>query len=179
MLTPTSRRRSARSRPDWVAVCIAAVTWLAGTPSVAAGPPGQIDLAALGFAPAAEALVDLHIGAAQFDLAALATQSSDPELAALLGAVKAFHLKQFSPPDDATLIAAGTLAPALIGSGWVPVKTEFQDTRQVVVYVRPKGQGIAGLVVVAVDAGHEVSIVNVVGNISPTQLATLGLPFPN
>lgn len=178
MLTQTSYSRPAHCRLFRV-FCLVALTWLAGTPSDAAGNPGEIDLPALGFAPVAAALVDLHIGAAEFDLAALATQPSDPQLAALLGAVDAFHLKQYSPPDDATVMAASNLAPALIGSGWLPVKTEFQGTRQVVVYARPVDLVIAGLVIVAVDAGLEVSIANVVGNISPTQLATLGLPLPN
>jgi hypothetical protein len=56
---------------------------------------------------------------------------------------------------------------------------EFPDTRQVVVYVLPVGLAFAGLVITAVDVNREVSIDNVVGNIAPQQLATLGLPVPN
>jgi len=70
------------------------------------------------------------------------------------------------------------LATALIVAGWIPAQTELQGTRQVVVYVRPDGLTIAGITVVAVNAGAEVSIANVVGNILPEQLATLGLPVP-
>jgi hypothetical protein len=47
-------------------------------------------------------------------MAALATQATDPDLALLLGAVEGFHLKQFAPPDQATVLAASNLATALI-----------------------------------------------------------------
>jgi hypothetical protein len=139
---------------------------------------GYLDLAALGFAPTAAPAIDLQIGAAEFDLAALAAQATDPDLAALLDNVDAFYLQQFVPPDAATVVAASNLATTLILSGWMPAQTELQGTRQVVVYVRPNGLTIAGITVVAVDAGAEVSIANVVGNILPEQLATLGLPVP-
>ncbi|MDA0338159.1 MAG: hypothetical protein O2782_23560 [bacterium] len=148
-------------------------------PGRASDSVGHLDLAALGFAPTAEPAVDLQIGAAEFDLAALAAQATDPNLAAVLANVDAFHLQQFVPPDAATVIAASNLATALITAGWLPAQSEFQGTRQIVVYVRLVGPIVAGLAVVAVDAGREVSIANVVGNILPQQLATLGLPLPN
>ena len=151
---------------------------LANGLAVADDSPGHLDLVALGFAPIAEPAIDLQIGAAEFDLAALAAQATDPDLAALLDNVDAFYLQQFVPPDAATVVAASNLATALIVAGWMPAQTELQGTRQVVVYVRPDGLTIAGITVVAVNAGTEVSIANVVGNILPEQLATLGLPVP-
>jgi hypothetical protein len=143
--------------------CLVAINLLWAGPGIAQVPAGQIDLVALGFAPVAEPAVDLDIGAAEFDMAALATQATDPDLALLLGAVEGFHLKQFAPPDQATVLAASNLATALILSGWLSAMAEFQDTRKVVVYVLSVGLAFA----------------NVVGNIAPQQLATLGLPVPN
>lgn len=139
---------------------------------------GRLDLVALGFAPAPEPAVDLVIGTAEFALAALAAQTHDPDLAALLANVESFCLVQFVPPDQATVIAASALPDALTGAGWQLVQAESQDTRQVTVHLRMAGAVIAGLTVIAIDAGAEVSIANVVGNIQPPQLATLGLPIP-
>ena len=144
--------------------CLVAINLLWAGPGIAQVPAGQINL---------------DIGAAEFDMAALATQATDPDLALLLGAVEGFHLKQFAPPDQATVLAASNLATALILPGWLSAMAEFQDTRQVVVYVLPVGLAFAGLVITAVDVNREVSIDNVVGNIAPQQLGTLGLPVPN
>ena len=98
-----------------------AINLLWAGPGIAQVPAGQIDLVALGFAPVAEPAVDLDIGAAEFDMAALATQATDPDLALLLGAVEGFHLKQFAPPDQATVLAASNLATALILPAWLAI----------------------------------------------------------
>ena len=167
VLTPLGRR--------WITLlCLS----LAPIAADAVTSPGQVDLTALGFAPGAEATTNLTIGSSDFAVAALIAQATDPDLSALLANVKAFSLRQYAPPDAATIAATQALTTGLLADGWQLVEAELQDTRQVSVYAMVDGAIVAGLVVIAVDAEHEVSVANVVGDIQPSQLATLGLPIP-
>ncbi|MBT4099537.1 MAG: hypothetical protein HOM68_13525 [Gemmatimonadetes bacterium] len=140
--------------------------------------PGRLDLVALGFEPVVEPTVDLTIDAAQFAIAALVAAETDADLAALLGNVEAFCLRQYSPPDAATFAAAQVLPAAIVADGWQLVQAETQGSRQVTVHLKLDGLVVGGLAVIAIDADREVSVANVVGNIQPAQLATLGLPLP-
>lgn len=171
-----ARQRSAH--PFWFVV----LTCLVATLSAGAdgGPTaGQLDLVSLGFEPVAVPSIDLDIGTAEFAAAALAVQPTDPDLAALLANVSAFSLLQFAPPDAATLGAAQVLPGAIVGAGWVPVQTDTQGTRTVTIHAKFNGLLVSGLTVIAIDPGREVSIANVVGDIQPTQLVSLGLPIPH
>lgn len=147
----------------------------AGEPDIGVG---MVDLDALGFEPGAEPAFGLVLGSAQFDVAALAAQATDPELAGQLAAVEAFCLHQYLAPDAMAIDAAGDLLLALVADGWQLARQELQDTRQVSVYLKSEAGEIAGLTVVAIDPGLEVTIANVVGNIEPARLTSLGLPIP-
>ena len=155
---------------------------LAGpTPSCADGSSGQIgyvDLDSLGFAPTAEPAVELVIGSAEFSVAALAAQATEPDLASLLASVETFCLHQYAPPDAETVDAATALISALEDGGWQLSQFDLQGTREVSVYVMAQGEMIAGLAVIAIDPGLEVTIANIVGDIDPLKLTTLGLPIP-
>lgn len=139
---------------------------------------GQLDLPTLGFAPVAVATTDMAIGSSDFAVAALIAQATDPDLSALLANVGSFSLRQYAPPDAAVIAAAQALIPAIESEGWQLVRAETQGTRQVTVHTMADGAIIAGLTVIAIDVEREVSIANIVGDIQPTQLTTLGLPIP-
>ncbi len=165
------------SLPLWILLSFLLVASSA-RPGAGSDTPGHLDLVALGFDPVEEPSTDLTIGSAEFAVASLAAQASDPDLAALLGNVEAFSLRQFTPPNDATLLAAQSLAASISTDGWLLVQAEAQGTRQVTVHIKLDGVMVGGLTIMALDPGREVSIANVVGNIPPQQLATLGLPIP-
>ena len=138
--------------------------------------PGYVDFDSASFQQ--EATVDLSVDAAQ--LAVLREEASDhnPELAAMMSDLRAFRLRQYSEPEAQTEASALALIQRLEDTGWAQVAAGPATERQVRIYARPHGNSIAGLAVIAIEAGKEVSIANVVGRISPEALERLGLPIP-
>ena len=77
VLTPLGRRCLPLAAVSaWLAVFCLSFAPLAAD---AVPSPGQVDLVALGFDPSAEATTDLAIGSADFAVAALIAQATDPD----------------------------------------------------------------------------------------------------
>lgn len=138
--------------------------------------PGYVDLDSAGFQEAAT--VDLSVDAAQLALLGEEASGHNPDVAAMMSGLQAFRLRQYSEPEAQTEASAVALMQLLSDTGWEQVTAEALGNRQVYIYVKSQDSAIAGLTVIAIEAGREVSIANVVGSISPTHLERLGLPIP-
>lgn len=138
--------------------------------------PGYVDLDSAGFQEAAS--VDLSVDAAQLALLGEEASGHSPEVAAIVSGLQAFRLRQYMGPDAQTEASAVALMQFLGEADWEQVSAEVLGDRQVCIYVKSHDSAIAGLTVIAIETGVEVSIANVVGSISPAHLGSLGLPIP-
>jgi hypothetical protein len=173
---------------------LAAVAWvLAG--AFAAAPvaaqdslrthPGYVDLSVVETWFETPASLDISLDAPLLALVARAQEEEDPEFARLMRSLTAIRVRGYpTRPADADAVTARTrrLAERLEAQGWtraVYIRNTDGTGRDgrsdlVSVFVRRDDNGIAGLTLLVTDAGDESVFVNIVGALSPEQIATLG-----
>lgn len=142
--------------------------------------PGYVDLGK--FKPAAGCeFVEVNIGTPMLKVASLFMDHQDADVSALIKNLK--HIRVNVIGLDETNRAETTarvekVRAELETQGWTKMVTvhEKGDTEDVAIFVKTNGEEtIDGLVVTVIDAQKgEAVFVNVVGNIKPEQLASLG-----
>lgn len=139
--------------------------------------PGYVDLSTVDtwFEPSASTEVDIR--GPLVDLVAEASRSSDPDFAQLMGDVAAIQVRGYPLSVEAAPGVANKtdqFAQRLESTGWQRVIYVREGDERVRVYIRQAETLIAGLMLVATKPGDECVIVNIVGSLSPDQIAQLG-----
>ncbi|MBS0633803.1 MAG: DUF4252 domain-containing protein [Verrucomicrobia bacterium] len=145
-----------------------------------AADAGYVDLGK--FKPAAGCeFVEVNIGTPLLKFASLFMDHDDPDAAALIKSLKHIRvnvvgLNETNRAD--TTAQVEKVRAELEAQGWTKMVTvrEKGDTEDVAIYVKSHSdEAIDGIVVTVIDAKKgEAVFVNVVGNIKPEQLASLG-----
>ncbi len=160
-------------------VSIFSAVALAAT-SVRAAEPGYVDLGKFTPAKGCE-FVEVNLHAPLIKLAARFVDKEEPEVAELLRSLK--HVRVNVVGFDETNKAETTdrveaIRSELEGQGWVRLVTvkEAEQAEDVGVYVKMReDESIDGVVVTVIDRSNDKAVfVNVVGNITPEQIAALG-----
>lgn len=145
-----------------------------------AADAGYVDLGK--FKPAAGCeFVEVNIGTPMLKFASLFMGHDDPETAALIKSLKHIRINVVGTDDTNRADTAARVEKVraeLESQGWNKMITvrEKGDTEDVAIYVKNGSEDtIDGVVVTVIDAQKgEAVFVNVVGNIKPEQLASLG-----
>lgn len=141
---------------------------------------GFVDLGK--FKPAAGCeFVEVNIGTPMLKFASLFMGHDDPEAAALIKSLKHVRVNVIGLDDSNradTTARVEKVRAELEAQGWSRMVTvrEKGDTEDVAIFVKTRDdEAIDGVVVTVIDAAKgEAVFVNVVGNIKPEQLASLG-----
>jgi hypothetical protein len=139
--------------------------------------PGYVDVSTVDSWFDTEASTEVDIRGPLVNLVAEASQSSNPDFARLMGDVRGIQVRGYPLSEDAaSSIAAETDAfgKRLESSGWQRVIYVRDGDERVQVYIREANSMIAGLTLLSTKPGDECVLVNIVGSLSPDQIAQLG-----
>ncbi len=148
--------------------------------SARAADPGYLDPGAFKIAAGCE-FVEVNLHMPMLKLAALFVGHDDPEAAALIRNLKHVRVNVIGYDESnrtETADRVQAIRAELAAQGWTQMVTVRQNcsAEDVAIYVKSRGEeAIDGIVVTVFDpAKHEAVFVNIVGNIKPEQLASLG-----
>jgi hypothetical protein len=122
--------------------------------------------------------VEVNLGRTVFAISGKLFEKSDPEVAAL---VRGLHLLQVNVvglgDDNRTQIQEHIrkLRADLTSKGWERIVSVKEKKDDIAIFLKTRGEeAVEGLVVTVLDGDKEAVLVNIVGNIKPEQVATLG-----
>jgi hypothetical protein len=140
--------------------------------------PGQVDFGTFASSASGGEFVEVNVTSSLISLAASFVEKEEPDVAKLLKGLQLVHVNVVGINDDnkADLDSrAQKISKDLEGKGWEKVVTAQQRDQNVGIYLKTQQNGnVQGLVVIALDGKKEAVFVNVVGDIKPEQLSTLG-----
>lgn len=155
------------------------VTALATSARAAEPAPGYVDFGSISASKKGE-YVEVKLNGFLLRLAAKFAKNEDPAAAELIGGLSSVRVNVFGLDEDnraATIERVGAVRQQLEEKGWEKIVTvRGKHEEDVAVFVKHRGEEmIEGLVVTVIDGRkHEAVFVNIVGNIKPDQLASLG-----
>jgi len=142
-----------------------------------AAQPGYVDFSPVSDWFDADASTEVDIQGPLVGLVAEASRSSDPDFARLMGDISAIQVRSFplSMQTSANVATKTDLfAETLESSGWKRVIYVREGEDRVRVYIREAESMIAGLTLLSTKPGNESVFINIVGSLSPDQVAQLG-----
>jgi hypothetical protein len=141
-------------------------------------PPGQVDFGSFSPPGGGGEFVEVNVSSAVIGLAAKFVEKEEPDIARLLNGLKLVHVNVIGMDEENRLDLGARIAKLrkeLEGKGWEKVVVAQQRDQNVGVYLKTRDKDtVQGLVVLAVDGNKAAVFVNVVGDIRPEQLSTLG-----
>jgi hypothetical protein len=138
---------------------------------------GYVDLSGVDTWFDSEAATEVDIRGPLVDLVAEAARSSDPAFAGIMGNVTAIQVRGYPLPADRTddiRTRTQQLASSLEESGWTRVIFVREQDEEVSIYLREADGRVAGLTLLSTKPGDKSVVVNIVGSLSPDQIAALG-----
>jgi hypothetical protein len=155
-----------------------ALCWLTVAP-VAAGPmKGQIDFGTFTPPPSGGEFVEVNIPSNLISLAARFVEKEEPDVAKFLQNIKLVRVNVIGLDDnnrDEVAQRIRKVRRELSGDGWTRLVTAMDKGQDVGVYINmSENDAVNGLAVVVMEGGKHSVLINVVGNIQPEQLTSLG-----
>ncbi|MBL9127682.1 MAG: DUF4252 domain-containing protein [Verrucomicrobiales bacterium] len=140
--------------------------------------PGLVDFGKFTPPSGGGQFVEINVKSGLIGLAARLAEKAEPEVAGLLRGLQAVRVNVIGI-DDANRTELGErlakIRSELEDKGWERIVTVQEKSQDVGVYVKHRGEeSIEGVVVTVVEANKEAVLVNVVGDIRPEQLVTVG-----
>lgn len=141
---------------------------------------GEVDFGKLGEPVKGSKYVEVNIGKNLISLAARLVEKQQPEAAALLRSVQLVRVNVLGLVDanrSDTEKRVGEIRTQLAGQGWERiVAVQEQSGEDVAIFVKARSdEALEGLVVTVVDGQKKEAVfVNIVGNIKPEQIASVG-----
>jgi hypothetical protein len=143
--------------------------------------PGYVDFSLIEGWFGTEATIEVNIRGALLRLVAGASEHEDPELASMLRRLKAIQVRGFSLRRSSYRDAEdhmSDMADRLEARGWDTVVRVREPDERVDMYIKTRGDAIAGLMVLVVDAADDESVfINIVGEIDPEEIGRIGRTF--
>lgn len=140
--------------------------------------PGYIDLSQIESWFNAKANIEVNLRGSLLNFIASASSESEPEFAGLVNKLKAIQVRGFPLTNaNANEVARRfeEFSNELESSGWQRVVYIREDQENVSIYMKPQGESIAGLTVMATDPSDDRSIfINIVGSINPEEIGKIG-----
>ena len=120
--------------------------------------------------------VDVDLSGAMLRVAAGAMETQDPSIAELVASLERVRVQVGAPTGvDAATVAQkmADVQATLVAAGWQKILSVEENTEQVYLYALESAGNIVGLTVFVNEAGEEVVVVNIVGDINPETLGRL------
>ena len=143
--------------------------------------PGLVDFGT--FTPSASGgqFVEVDIKDNLIGMVARLASKQEPEVAEVLGGLKHIRVNVLALDDknrQDTQTKITQIRSDLEAKGWEKIVTARQDSQDVCIFVKTKGQeSVEGVVVTVIEGGNQAVLVNVVGNLKPEKLALIGERF--
>ncbi len=139
---------------------------------------GFVDFGKLPASSSAGQFVEVNLGRTVFAISAKLFDKSEPEVATLLRGLQMLQVNVVGMAEDNR---AGLqehirkLRADLTSKSWERIVSVKDGKDDVAIFLKTRGEeAIEGLVVTVLDGDKEAVLVNIVGNIKPEQVATLG-----
>lgn len=166
------------------AYLITIVLALAGSTACLAQPeveelPGYFPLEELGILQSEELSVEVNLKGALLRLVAAAVSQEDEEFAELVSGLDLIRV-QVAPTSSVdgaeTRRRIAAASKRLDAEGWLTIVRTRDDEEEVLIYAREVGGEFVGLAVLAMDGDSDgdVALINIVGPIDPSRIASLG-----
>ena len=146
--------------------------------------PGYVDLSAIETVSGREASIEVYLKGPILRLVAEASRLEEPELAEMLTRLKIIQLRGFPLRDDTDPQEISRvkeeiekIAEQLESQRWEKVVRVREDNEHVYVYLKLQGEIITGLTVMVTESNDEIILVNIAGDIDPTQIGRIGRRF--
>jgi len=166
----------------WTLVACAAVAapGAAGQPDDVKKLPGYVELEDLGLYDGELASLEISIHEPLIGMVATAVSESESELAKVLRGLKSIRLRTFpvEEGDGARLRKrSAEIGRNLEKKGWESIVRVRDEGEDIQVYLRTVGNQIAGMMLLALEDGESITLVNIVGSFDPEELGRLGRSF--
>ena len=139
--------------------------------------PGYLPFEELDILGSDEFSVEINLAGPLLKLVAGATRKAEPEFSQLIAGLDAVRVR-VAPLEDLDLEEVrGGIARAtgwLEERGWQTIVRAREDDEEIYIYLLESEGVIAGLAILAIEAGDEAVVINIVGKIDLSQLELLG-----
>ena len=138
--------------------------------------PGYYPIEEMGIFAKGDLEVDVDVSGAMLQVAAGAMEDQDENLAEMVANLERVRVQVGTPSTVGASAVDGSIADAkarLGSAGWSKILSVEEADEQVYLYAREADGNIVGLTVFVNEAGSEVVVVNIVGNIDPRVLGRL------
>jgi hypothetical protein len=158
---------------------LGAALLLAATLSLAAEPlPGQVDFGTFTPPNNGKEYVEVNVPASLITLAAKFVEKQEPDIAKLLNGIKLIrvHVVGLDEKNTGDLEQrVQKVRSDLSGAGWERLVTAQKESQDVAVYLKmSEASVVQGLALTVIESKKHAVFVNVVGDVRPEQLATVG-----
>lgn len=165
----------------WFAVPVVSAALVSSALCADAASPGYVDLGSFSAPAGGGQFVEVDLKGSLLTMAAKIAAKEEPEVAEVLKGIESVRVNVVGVNDGNRAELSDrirTLRAGLTSGGWERVVSVQQDAQDVGVFIKTKGpDSIAGVVVTVMDGKGEAVFVNVVGDIQPEKLASLGEHF--
>ncbi len=157
-------------------------TAIAGIPVHAENTPaGYVDFGKFSAPASGGEFVEVHVKSNLIAMAARLTEKSEPEAAELLRGLQDVRVTVIALDDDNRAEIQKRIKQIrtdLDARGWERVVTAQKKDEDVGVYLKMRGaEAVEGIVVTVLEANHEAVLVNIVGDMKPEKIASIGERF--
>ncbi len=139
--------------------------------------PGFIDFGKLSPSASGE-FVEVHIKGNLISMVARLAEKEEPEVADLLRSIQLVRVNVIGLDDENRAEMekrVKKIRNELDAQGWERIVTAQQKDADVGVYLKTRGEeAVEGIVVTVLEGKGEAVLINIVGNIKPEKIATIG-----
>jgi hypothetical protein len=139
--------------------------------------PGYISIEELGIFPREDLSVEINLDGAILRMVAEFTKGEDPAFAEVMKNLKAIQVQVFPLTESKDDVVRGKVDRAvrwLEDRGWTSMVRVREQGDESYIYLKKSGDQIVGLTILAIQAGEEAAMINIVGRIDPAQIGRLG-----
>lgn len=144
-------------------------------------PAGFVDFGPLAAPTGGGQFVDVQIKNNLISMVARLAEREEPEVAALLRGIQFVRVNVVGLNEENRAPIQEKIAAInrqLTEQGWDRIVTVQESAENVGVFLKARGEeAVEGIVITVIDSGKEAVLVNVVGDVRPEKLATVGERF--
>jgi hypothetical protein len=143
-------------------------------------PDGVVDFGKFSPTPGAE-FVEVNVNSNLIAMVVNFAKKQEPQIAEVLGGLKSVRVNVLGVNDknrEEITKRMNAVRTQLDGSGWERLVTVMKDKNDVGIFMKTRGaEVVEGVVVTVLNDENQAVFVNVVGDIRPEKLATVGERF--
>src|SRR5215213_1719458 len=139
--------------------------------------PGYVSIEELEIFPREDLSVEINLEGAILRMVAEATRGDDPAFAEVMRNLKAIQVRVFPLAGAKEDVVRGKVDRAvrwLEDHGWSSMVRVREKGSESYIYLKKSGEEIVGLTILAIEAGDEAAMINIVGRIDPAEIGRLG-----